>query len=98
MGSPKYKVGQKVWIRQNIEMEQSFNGRKYYFNPNEKDIRGEFLEILEVDKNSDGYAYSFKNYNYLGEDGIDHEKTASGLGYWNENEGNTPNEPHYEIY
>lgn len=93
----RYKVGDKVWIREDLVNGKTYNGYGYHVHRGEEDIRGKFLEITKSDYGFDK-AYSFKNYHNLGEDAIDHEKTASGIGYWSENEGITPDSPNYEVY
>ncbi len=82
MSNHKYKVGDKVWIREDLIEGQLYGGTYYKINFNDIDIRGKEVEITaciwQTDYNCDGYS----NFN---EKTIDEEKTNN----------NTPN---YEIY
>jgi len=79
----KYKVGDKIWIREDLILYKGYDGYNFQINYKEIDIRGKQVEITDVG----GTSYSVIGYRGITEIMIDHDKT-----------NNTSTEPQYEIY
>ena len=80
----KYKIGDKVWVRNDIKQGDRMDGNWFIVNQGEIDIRGALVEILKVD----GDGYNVLGYKSLHDCWIDHEKTAQGV----------EQKPNYEVY
>ncbi len=88
----KYKVGDKVWIREDIREGDQGNGKHYDINGGEVDIRGKLVKITK----DNGVSYSCRGYKFFFEEMINHSKTK-------DTPKDTPKqtkskEPNYEIY
>jgi len=81
-----YKVGDKVWIREDIQKGKLPDSTCWYqINPGESDIRGKLVTITSFHHN-DTDNYNCKEYKNFPNLIIDHEKTSRAI------------EPSYEIY
>ena len=81
-----FKIGDKVWIRKDLIINETYDGTSFKINPYEKDIRGKEIKITDIDKGENYIRYHCKNYSTINPVMIDWEKMEQ------------LQEPHYEIY
>jgi len=92
----KYKVGNKVWIRDDIDIGWvDGDGNHYRVNMGERDIRGKLVKIINIHG-----CYDCVGYRSFHDSMINHSKTAQEIEkptYTHSSQ--IPNqEPNYEIY
>lgn len=95
----KYKIGDKVWIKEDLVLGTKYDGIYYQINYGEKDIRGKLVTITKLN----GDRYWRDDYKNFGHSMIDHEKAkqkSEVYEYWdNAGDGTTTTLPlTYEIY
>lgn len=79
----KYKVGDFVWIREDLVLYQQYGPDTHYqINRGEIDPKGSYLPIKSIE----GREFNFENYKQLPYEMIDHKKT------------NHLNDISYEVY
>lgn len=75
----KYKIGDKVWIRENLITGNSYgDGISYIIRKGERDIRGLEVEIIEITNIG---AYTCKGYRGFSKYMIDDNKTNGSINY-----------------
>jgi hypothetical protein len=71
-----YKIGDWVWIREDIRYGQCSGDNYFVINRGEVDVRGQYLQILNGNKSK---GYNVEGYSNLHHWCIDHEKTSQGF-------------------